>query len=409
MFLVGCGGVVTPEPDEPIDPELQLIGIEIDPQTMDLFAGQTKAITSVTAHYSDGSTAIIALKDCVYESSHKEFVTVTNTGLVTAVAPFSATITVSYTEKGVTKTDKMIVTVVLVVNHFPTITSIPGDTAIVGVEYIYEVKATDPDGDVLTYSLINKPEGMTIDFATISWIPTEEQIGVGNFTVKVSDGQLSDTQSFGIIVSGELPPVNQSPIASFTATPASGVAPLEVYFNASNSYDSDGTIISYTWNFKDGNIGSGETINHTFSSTGSYNVELTVIDNEGAIDSTTKIITVTYDTEADFDVCENILIAFYAALSNQNYAQALSYCKLGGATYDYVNALWDLALEYPQFYMTYQIYSAYNFSYIGQSVISFYYDYSYTSHDIWGGIYDTKYEYGSLILFEKVYGVWKMS
>jgi len=210
---------------------------------------------------------------------------------------------------------------------------------------------------------------------------------------------------------GTTPPIttNQSPTASFTANPTSGASPLEATFNASNSSDGDGSIISYAWDFKDGNTGSGETISHTFSSTGSYNVLLTVTDNDGATDSTTKTITVTYDTEADFDVCENILIAFYATLSSQNYAQALSYCKYGGATYDYVNALWDLALEYPQFYMTYQIYSAYNFSYIGQSVISFYYDYSYTSHDIWGGIYDTEYEYGSVILFEKVYGEWKMS
>ena len=86
---------------------------------------------------------------------------------------------------------------------------------------------------------------------------------------------------------------NQSPTASFTANPTSGVAPLEVSFNASNSSDSDGSIINYVWNFKDGNTGNGETVNHTFSSIGSYNVELTVTDNEGATDSTTKTITVT--------------------------------------------------------------------------------------------------------------------
>ena len=88
------------------------------------------------------------------------------------------------------------------VNHAPIITSSPEDTAIVGEEYIYEVKATDPDGDTLTYSLITKPGGMLINSTTglISWTPTEMQVGVGNFTVKVSDGKLCDTQTFGIIV-----------------------------------------------------------------------------------------------------------------------------------------------------------------------------------------------------------------
>lgn len=86
---------------------------------------------------------------------------------------------------------------------------------------------------------------------------------------------------------------NQSPIASFIASPTSGVVPLEVFFNASNSYDPDGTIISYTWDFKDGSTGNGQTISHTFTSNGSYNVKLTVADDEGVTDSTTKLITVT--------------------------------------------------------------------------------------------------------------------
>lgn len=86
---------------------------------------------------------------------------------------------------------------------------------------------------------------------------------------------------------------NQSPTAIFTATPTSGVAPLEVSFNASSSSDSDGSIISYVWDFKDGYTGTGQTINHTFSSIGSYNVLLTVTDDKGATSSTTKNITVT--------------------------------------------------------------------------------------------------------------------
>jgi len=94
---------------------------------------------------------------------------------------------------------------------------------------------------------------------------------------------------------GSTPPItlNQSPTASFTANPTSGVAPLEVSFNGSNSSDSDGSIISYAWDFKDGETGNGETISHTFSSIGSYNVELTVTDDKGSTDSNTKTINVT--------------------------------------------------------------------------------------------------------------------
>ena len=84
--------------------------------------------------------------------------------------------------------------------------------------------------------------------------------------------------------------LNQPPIASFTANLRIGTVPLEIYFDASNSYDPDGNIISYAWDFKDGNIGSGETINHTFSSSGSYKVGLTVTDNKGVTSSATKTI-----------------------------------------------------------------------------------------------------------------------
>ena len=266
--------------------------------------------------------------------------------------------------------------------------------------------SSDSDGVIISYAWDFK-DGSTGTGQTINH--TFSSTGSYNVKLTVIDNEGATDSTTKIITVTEPTTPNQSPTASFTANPASGVAPLNVSFNASNSSDSDGVIISYAWDFKDGSTGTGQTINHTFSSTGSYNVKLTVIDNEGATDSTTKIITVTYNTEADFDVCENILIEFYAALSNQNYAQALSYCKSGGITFNYVNALWSLAQEFPQFYMTYQIYSVYDFSYLGQSRISFYYDYSYTSHDIWGGIYDTEYEYGSLVLFEKVYGEWKLS
>lgn len=105
------------------------------------------------------------------------------------------------------------------VNHAPTINSIPVTTATVGVTYVYGVNATDPDNDVLTYSLTAYPSGMTISSATglVMWTSIAE----GNYAVvvKASDGALSDTQSFTIKVSKPPapPPVNHAPI--ITSTP----------------------------------------------------------------------------------------------------------------------------------------------------------------------------------------------
>ncbi|MBS3765019.1 PKD domain-containing protein [Candidatus Bipolaricaulota bacterium] len=85
---------------------------------------------------------------------------------------------------------------------------------------------------------------------------------------------------------------NKEPTASFSANPTTGGAPLQVTFDASNSEDQDGIIDSFDWEFGDGNSTGGRVVEHSFSSTGEYTVELTVTDNDGATDSTTQTVTV---------------------------------------------------------------------------------------------------------------------
>ena len=87
-------------------------------------------------------------------------------------------------------------------NSSPVIESNPVTTAKEGAVYNYDVEATDPNGDTLTYSLTTSPTGMTINSTTgvISWTPTESQIGENEVSVKVSDGSRSTTQSFTITV-----------------------------------------------------------------------------------------------------------------------------------------------------------------------------------------------------------------
>ena len=75
---------------------------------------------------------------------------------------------------------------------------------------------------------------------------------------------------------------NQPPDASFTWTRNQ----LTIQVDASSSYDSDGTIISYVWNWGDGSAyGSGVTASHTYALAGLYTITLTVTDDDGATDS----------------------------------------------------------------------------------------------------------------------------
>jgi len=73
------------------------------------------------------------------------------------------------------------------------------------------------------------------------------------------------------------------PTAAFTWDPPNPDATDVVTFNATTSYDFDGTIANYTWNWGDSssNVTANPIIGHIFSTAGSYNVNLTVTDNDG--------------------------------------------------------------------------------------------------------------------------------
>lgn len=112
-------------------------------------------------------------------------------------------------------------------------------------------------------------------------------------TVKDDEG-LSTTDFVTITVTDEQ---NEAPIAKIIATPLIGEAPLEVTFNGSESTD-DHSISSYTWNFKDGNSSSTANIKHTYTEAGSYEVELTVKDENGLLNKETITIEVNEPTNS---------------------------------------------------------------------------------------------------------------
>lgn len=94
---------------------------------------------------------------------------------------------------------------------------------------------------------------------------------------------------------------NQAPVAVITATPTTGYAKLWVQFDGSSSYDLDGEIVSYHWDFGDGHTGSGMKVSHLFEDDSDrdndgwnegYIAKLTVIDDQGAWDETSILITV---------------------------------------------------------------------------------------------------------------------
>lgn len=94
-------------------------------------------------------------------------------------------------------------------------------------------------------------------------------------------------------VSGGSPEApNQEPQAVSGALPQQGAAPLSVDFTGDRSYDRDGEIVSYAWDFGDGSASTEASPRHTYTSPGQYEATLTVTDSQGAISRTHTTITV---------------------------------------------------------------------------------------------------------------------
>ena len=120
--------------------------------------------------------------------------------------------------------------------------------------------------------------------------PSHTYAAGGNYTVTLTatdDGGATDTTTDTVMVTD--PNANTPPTASFT----SSCTELTCTFDGSGSSDSDGTITAYDWNFGDGNTASGATTSHTYAASGTFNVSLTVTDDDSATDTAGDSVTVT--------------------------------------------------------------------------------------------------------------------
>ncbi|MBU4349414.1 PKD domain-containing protein, partial [bacterium] len=103
-----------------------LNSITVSPSTMSLIEGDSQTISSITAHYSDGSTADIALDDCAISSENPGVALVDTEGVIRAVSTGIATIRIIYVENFIDKTDSVEVTVTSVAPETYTITASAG-------------------------------------------------------------------------------------------------------------------------------------------------------------------------------------------------------------------------------------------------------------------------------------------
>ena len=91
------------------------------------------------------------------------------------------------------------------------------------------------------------------------------------------------------------------------------------------SYDSDGIIVNYTWNFGDGNISHEKNPRHRYATAGTYNVTLTVKDDDGATDSVSRNVSVwTHRKPINLWVSSGKTPAYYQVLLNISYNASMN-------------------------------------------------------------------------------------
>jgi len=92
--------------------------------------------------------------------------------------------------------------VVEITNLPPSITSTPVTEATEGLLYSYQVTATDPGNDVLSFQLFTGPASATVDATgLIEWTPTYQEVGGNTFrVVAVDDSGASDNQLWSVTV-----------------------------------------------------------------------------------------------------------------------------------------------------------------------------------------------------------------
>ena len=86
---------------------------------------------------------------------------------------------------------------------------------------------------------------------------------------------------------------NWPPVARFNLS-----TQTETSFDASESFDHEGTIVSYDWEFGDGSSGTGVTTTHTYESPGIYQASLTITDNASNTDTETAWVFIDAENHA---------------------------------------------------------------------------------------------------------------
>lgn len=204
----------------------------------------------------------------------------------TAAGSYTVTLTVTDTD-GATAAKSTTVTVAAA-NQLPTavIQATPTAGAAPLLVNVNGASSTDPDGSIVEYKW-DFGNGQTATGPTSS----TTYASAGSYTVRLTvkdDKGATRSATTTVVVSG----ANAKPVPTLLALPTSGLAPLLVTVNATGSVDPDGSIVSYSWDFGNGQTANGVVSQVTYTTAGTYTITLTVKDNRNATATATETVVV---------------------------------------------------------------------------------------------------------------------
>jgi len=136
--------------------------------------------------------------------------------------------------------------------------------------------STDPDGTIVSY-MWDFGDGFTANGILVR----HAYVHSGRFSVVLT---VVDNSQTSTTATSEMT-VDVPPIAAFSTSLNTAPPGLPILFDASASMDSDGTIVSYAWDFGDGQTGAGVSVTHAYANNGTFTVRLAVADDLGAVDN----------------------------------------------------------------------------------------------------------------------------
>ena len=189
-------------------------------------------------------------------------------------------------------------------NQKPTasIQSITPSTTTFGATVSFTGYGTDSDGIVTEYNWSSNIDGYLSESSSFTTTYLSIETHTITFKVKDNEGLWSDPV-YSTVTINMASTENHNPVA-ITNGPYPSYVNNTITFDASESYDNDGTIIRYEWDFGDGNTAEGKTVTHTYIEENEYIVTLTVTDNLGA--QTTKTTTATILSQSNGQQNNNI-------------------------------------------------------------------------------------------------------